>query len=66
MEILFIPISVFKKIQEAALILIKTDTSILEIAGYFGYDNRSKFTKAFKDIMGMTPNEFRKVNKALI
>ena len=32
-----------------------TERSVLEIAGCFGYDNGSKFSKAFKDNSGRAP-----------
>ncbi len=34
--------------------------SITEIAGMVGYENASKFTAAFKSVMGCTPREYRK------
>lgn len=48
-----------QKMQAAALMLVHTDCTVLEIAGKFGYDNASKFASAFKSVMGMTPNEYR-------
>ncbi len=48
-----------QKMQSAALLLQQTDMTVLEVAGHFGYDNGSKFAKAFKDTLGMTPNEYR-------
>ena len=45
--------------QAAGLMLQHSDSTVLEIAGRFGYDNGSKFAAAFKDVMGMTPNEYR-------
>ena len=47
------------KMHAAAAMLKSTDRSILEIAGRFGYDNGSKFAKAFRDTIGVTPNEYR-------
>lgn len=49
-----------QKIQMAAIELIKTNRSIIEIAIDIGYDNPSKFAAAFKDIMGEKPLEYRK------
>lgn len=49
------------KMQKAALLLRKTDDSVMDIAGLLGYDNASKFAKAFKDVMGASPKDFRKV-----
>lgn len=48
-----------QKMQEAAYRLNTTDKSILEIAGEFGYDNGSKFAKAFRDCIGLSPTEYR-------
>lgn len=49
------------RIKEAAELLIrKPDLSIGEISETAGYENQSKFTKAFKTIIGKTPSEFRK------
>ena len=48
------------KINKAAE-LLKADSSmkISDVAESVGYDNPSKFTAAFKDVMGLTPFEFR-------
>ena len=43
----------------AALMLKQTDHTVLDVAGRFGYDNGSKFAKAFRDVMGMSPKEYR-------
>ena len=32
---------------------------VLDIAGQFGYDNASKFAKAFRDVVGVSPREYR-------
>lgn len=53
------------KMQSAALRLIRTDTSILEIAAEFGYSNAGKFASAFHKIMGETPGEYRKMHTGL-
>lgn len=47
------------KMEAAAVVLANTDRSILEIAGQFGYDNGSKFAKAFRDVMGAPPTSYR-------
>lgn len=49
------------KMQTAAVLLKETDRSVLDIAGSVGYTNGSKFAGAFKKIMNVTPNEFRKL-----
>ncbi len=48
-----------QKMQTAAYMLRHGDLSVLEIAGRVGYDNGSKFAGAFRDIMGVTPLEYR-------
>lgn len=48
------------RIQSAAYMLKETRYSIMEIAGKVGYDNASKFSSAFRDIMGVSPLEYRK------
>ena len=49
-----------QKMQAAAKRLVGTDQSVLAIAGDFGYDNASKFAKAFRDAFGVTPGEYRR------
>lgn len=48
-----------QKMQAAAQTLRQTNDTVLDVAGKFGYDNGSKFAKAFRDVMGLTPNEYR-------
>lgn len=48
------------KMRSAAHCLKAGDQKISEIAGAFGYDNSSKFSKAFRDVMGISPTEYRK------
>ena len=43
-----------QKMHGAAELLRSTD-----IAGQFGYDNASKFARAFRDVIGVSPNEYR-------
>ena len=49
-----------QKMQSAAQVLIHTTRSIDEIAEEFGYENESKFSSAFKKIMGDSPGVYRK------
>ncbi len=49
-----------QKMLTAAKLLQETDRTVLDIAGECGYDNGSKFSKAFRDVMGVSPREFRK------
>ena len=52
-----------QKMQAAAILLRQTDSTVLEIAGQYGYDNGSKFAGAFKSVMGMSPNEYRNAHE---
>lgn len=49
-----------QKMQSAAQVLIHTTRTIDEIAEEYGYANESKFSAAFKKIMGDTPGVYRK------
>ena len=49
-----------QKMLRAAALLRDTDRTVLDIAGECGYDNGSKFSKAFNAVMGTTPSIFRK------
>ena len=48
------------KINKAAE-LLKSDSSlkVSDVAESVGYDNPSKFAAAFKDVMGLTPLDFK-------
>ncbi|MBR1384809.1 MAG: helix-turn-helix transcriptional regulator [Ruminococcus sp.] len=48
-----------KRMQKAAGLLNGSSLSILEIAGECGYDNGSKFSKAFRSVYGLSPREYR-------
>lgn len=48
------------RMQSAAVMLKETRYSVMEIAGKVGYSNASKFAAAFRDVMGLTPLEYRK------
>lgn len=47
------------KMKSAAYRLKTTNQSVSEIAHDFGYDNNSKFSSAFRNVMGMSPTEYR-------
>lgn len=49
-----------QKMQLAAQLLIHTDRNVSDIAQEYGYENESKFSAAFKKIMGDTPSVYRK------
>lgn len=49
-----------QKMHRVAQVLIHTSKTIEEIAQEYGYENESKFSQAFKKIMGDTPSVYRK------
>lgn len=50
------------RMHAAAVMLKQTDDSVLTIAGKLGYDNGSKFASAFRQIMGVSPSEYRNIS----
>ena len=48
-----------RKMRYAAKLLKDSTMSVLEIAGLVGYENGSKFAKAFRETMGVNPIEYR-------
>lgn len=50
------------KMQSASYQLIHTNQTISVIASEVGYSNESKFSAAFKSVMGETPSQFRKAH----
>lgn len=53
------------KMKAAALQLVRTDKTVMEIANECGYDNASKFASAFREIMNETPLEYRKLHRLI-
>ncbi len=51
------------RMKKAAQKLISTDDTILKIANMVGYENGSKFAAAFKEVIGLSPKEFREQKK---
>lgn len=49
--------------EKAKNLLINTDKKIAEIAGLTGYNTIQYFSEIFKERTGVTPREFREVNK---
>lgn len=47
------------RIHEAARMLLHTEDSILSISENCGFSSGSYFGKAFREVMGCTPNEYR-------
>lgn len=56
------PYEYLKKLRMnyAAMLLKDKKYSISEIAGLVGYQNASKFSSAFRDVLGITPSEYRR------
>ncbi|MBR6718220.1 MAG: helix-turn-helix transcriptional regulator [Oscillospiraceae bacterium] len=48
-----------EKMHFAARELASANTRVIDIAEACGYDNASKFSAAFRDVMGCTPVEYR-------
>lgn len=58
-----LPIASYMKnyrLKQAAVLLQSENGSIAEIAAKVGYENQSKFTKAFKEMYHVLPTEYRK------
>ncbi len=53
------------RVHKACEYLRSTDLTIAEIANQVGYPNQFHFTRAFKSIMQLPPNEWRKRNRQL-
>ncbi|SUP37148.1 helix-turn-helix transcriptional regulator [Veillonella criceti] len=51
------------RMRLAAKDLVESNDTILSIANRWGYENGSKFSGAFKQIMGCNPREYRMKNK---
>lgn len=52
-----------ERMKGAAELLISTQLPVKEVAWKNGYDSLQGFTRAFKREKGLSPNEFRKVNR---
>lgn len=61
----FSPIDYFRrlKMQRACQMLDLTDMSIKEISYSLGINDQYYFSRSFKDIMGCSPTEYRKIQK---
>jgi AraC-like DNA-binding protein len=49
----------YKMKAAAAMLISENQLHVSEIAQRLGYDNSSKFSAAFRDVMGMTPQNYR-------
>lgn len=52
------------RVSEAARLLVEGEESIMEIAARVGYENSSKFAKAFQKFTGLTPSMYRQKRKS--
>ena len=50
------------RIERAKQLLLSTDQNCTEICFQVGYNNQSYFTHTFKELVGMTPRQFREKN----
>lgn len=51
------------RIEEAAKLLVNKTTPISEISGLVGYSDHSYFCKVFKKLKGVSPSQFRRIQK---
>lgn len=51
------------RMEKATELLVNTDETITNIAEKVGYNSSHSFRRAFKRVMNMTPNVYRKINK---
>lgn len=56
----FIHVLVQVRIQKAVQLLKETELSILDIALQVGYDSQHYFSTAFKKMVGVSPNQYRR------
>ena len=52
-----------KRFQQAAILLMETDMSVMEIMNSVGYENSSYFYNEFKERYGLSPKDYRRKNK---
>jgi AraC-like DNA-binding protein len=51
--------------QHAQYLLLTTEKSVREIASQVGFEDQSKFSRAFKHKEGMSPREYRKASREI-
>lgn len=62
------PVAAYMKeyrMKRAKELLCCSDRPIADIAAEVGYENQSKFTQAFKDVVGRLPKDYRKIHESL-
>ncbi len=55
-----------RRMAEAAILLKKTDKTILEIAIALQYSSQEAFTRAFESCFSITPNKYRRIQESNI
>ena len=55
----------YYRVQRAADQLVATDRKIADIGSDCGFQEMSYFAKAFREIMGITPSEYRKKHQVI-
>ena len=55
-----------RKLIEAKNLLIHTDKSVSEIGYELGYNEKSYFTRVFRNKLDVTPSDFREMSQAII
>lgn len=51
------------KMRVAGRLLRETGRTVLDVAAELGYENGSKFSIAFRDVMGVSPGEYRRTTQ---
>ncbi len=51
----------YKMKAAASMLISESSATVADIAQRLGYDNASKFSAAFRDIMGVSPQEYRRI-----
>ena len=49
-----------ERMKKAKLLLLTTDLKIYEIAEQVGFDDMNYFSQRFKQVVGLTPRQFKK------
>jgi AraC-like DNA-binding protein len=60
----FVDFLIGLRMDKAKLLLLSTDQSLQEISGDVGYFNYNSFNRAFKNVAGMSPSDYRKQQAA--
>jgi AraC-like DNA-binding protein len=55
-----------KRLEAAADLLVKDELTMQEITDACGYSSQSAFVRAFKDVYGITPGQWRNKHASLI